>query len=160
MYGTLALLISFLLLPTKCVFDLLPRHMTPDGVILLITRVFQKKNPNHDDEPLFNFHSIIISSLAEILGLTASILMVERVGRIKPQALFFALGGAFSFILSLSASSGSSVVFLTVISFCLKMFEMGSSTLLWVTTAESLPTEIRTTGEIYRLFWAIPPSIF
>jgi hypothetical protein len=122
--------------------------MFPDGVILLITRVFQEKNPNHDDEPLFNFHSIIVSSSAEILGLTASILIVERVGRIKPQALFFALGGAFSFILSLSASSGSSVVFLTIISFCLKMFEMGSSTLLWVTTAESLPTEIRTTGEI------------
>jgi hypothetical protein len=131
------------------------RSTLQDGVILLITRVFQEKNPSNQDEPLFNFHSILISSSAEIVGLTASILIVESVGRIKPQAAFFFLGGVFSFIVSLSASSGSSVIFLTVISFCLKVVEMGSSTLLWVTTAEALPTEIRTTGEIHLFFYMI-----
>jgi len=114
------------------------------GVILLITRVFQEKSPGQ--EPLFNFSSILVSSSAEFLGLTASIIIVESVGRIRPQALFFFGGGIFSLLLSLSASAGLSVYFLTAIAFCLKVAEMGASTLLWVTTAESLPTEIRTTG--------------
>ena len=117
-----------------------------DGVILLVTRVFQEKSPGQ--EPLFNFSSILVSSSAEFLGLTASIIIVESVGRIRPQALFFFGGGIFSLLLSLSASAGLSVYFMTAIAFCLKVTEMGASTLLWVTTAESLPTEIRTTGKI------------
>lgn len=117
------------------------------GAIMIITRVFE--DDRHTDEtgnPVFNFRSIMISSSAEFLGLTTVILTVERIGRIRPQAFCLILGGILSLILSILASSGS-VTVLTVVSFFTRSVEMGASCLLWVTTAESLATEIRATGE-------------
>ena len=116
------------------------------GTIMIITRVFEDDSHADNGDPMFNFKSIVISSSAELLGLTVVILTVERVGRIRPQVICFFLGGVFSLILSISASSGS-VILLTAISFCAKSVEGGASCLLWVTTAESLTTDIRATGK-------------
>jgi len=117
------------------------------GTILTVTRVFEEDGVGNDGNLEFNYTSIFISSAAEFVGLTFVIMTVESVGRIWPMSLNFLLGGTFVLILALSAANGNvSGTFLTANAFFARSVEMGASCLLWVTTAEVLSTEIRSTG--------------
>ena len=70
---------------------------------------------------------------------------IDSVGRIPSQALSYIFGGAFLFSLSMAAGSANNTV-LTILAFFARAFEMMGSCTTWVTTAEILTTEIRTTG--------------
>ena len=78
------------------------------------------------------------------------ILMVDRFGRIAPQSFSYLFGGLFVLLLSMSARK--SLFLSTLAAFCARIFEMMATCLTWVTTAEVLSTEIRTTGKKRRLF--------
>jgi hypothetical protein len=130
------------------------------GTILIVTRVFMNDgrgdmNDYDDDDGgnhaavEFEYGSIFISSSAELLGLTFVIYTVDRIGRILPATCFFFLGGVFCLMLTVAAETSQPIAVLTLIAFCAKGVEMGSSCLLWVSTAELLPTEIRSTGNTY-----------
>jgi len=119
------------------------------GTILTVTRIFDADAVEGADAqggtPNFDYKAIFISASAEILGLFVVIQTVDSVGRIPTQAMSYIFGGIFIFSLSMSVGNASRNV-LTVLAFCARAFEMMGSCVTWVSTAEILPTEIRTTG--------------
>uniref|UniRef100_A0A7S0G731 Major facilitator superfamily (MFS) profile domain-containing protein n=2 Tax=Proboscia inermis TaxID=420281 RepID=A0A7S0G731_9STRA len=117
------------------------------GTILMITRIFTDTNDssNQTGHATFNYEAITISASSEIIGLTIAILAVNRIGRISPAVSSFLMGGTFAVVLAFSASS-KPIWFLTVIAFGARCVEMAGSSILWISTAEILPTELRSTG--------------
>jgi hypothetical protein len=95
----------------------------------------------------FDYWAIFTSASAEVAGTTLIILLVDRVGRIPSQALSYFAGGVSLLILCLLASQeDASRSHLIVFSFLTRMFFMTAICATWVSTAEILTTEIRTTG--------------
>jgi hypothetical protein len=95
----------------------------------------------------FDYWAIFTSASAEVAGTTLIILLVDRVGRIPSQALSYFAGGLSLLILCLLASQeDASRSHLIIFSFLARMFFMTAICATWVSTAEILTTEIRTTG--------------
>lgn len=118
------------------------------GTILAVTRVFDDEEVVEGDEhgvPHFDYKAIFISASAEILGLFIVIQTVDTFGRIPSQVGSYIFGGIFIFSLSMASGSANTTV-LTILAFLARAFEMMGSCVTWVSTAEILPTEIRTTG--------------
>mmetsp|Transcript_24391 Transcript_24391/g.44054 ORF Transcript_24391/g.44054 Transcript_24391/m.44054 type:complete len:518 (-) Transcript_24391:34-1587(-) len=119
------------------------------GTVLAVTRIFDADADEgadaQDGTPTFDYQAIFISASAEILGLFVVIQTVDSVGRIPTQAMSYIFGGIFLFSLAMSAGTASNNL-LTVLAFCARAFEMMGSCVTWVSTAEILPTEIRSTG--------------
>mmetsp|Transcript_6521 Transcript_6521/g.14754 ORF Transcript_6521/g.14754 Transcript_6521/m.14754 type:complete len:537 (+) Transcript_6521:201-1811(+) len=117
------------------------------GTILTVTRIFDADVEGADAQgvPSFDYKAIFISASAEIFGLFAVTQTIDSFGRIPSQVTSYIFGGIFLCSLSLSAGSLSNNS-LTVLAFFARAFEMMGSCVTWVSTAEILPTEIRTTG--------------
>lgn len=120
------------------------------GCILLVTRVFDAEaveaaERGEGGTPTFDYRAIFISASAEVLGLFIVIHTVDRMGRIPSQTASYIFGGGFLFSFAMLAGTASNST-LTGIAFCARMFEMMGSCVTWVSTAEILTTEIRTTG--------------
>jgi MFS family permease len=118
------------------------------GTILTVTRVFDAdavEGAADGGTPEFDYKAIFISASAEIVGLFVVIQTVDSIGRIPSQVMAYLGGGVFLFSLSMLADSANANV-LTVLAFFGRAFEMMGSCVTWVSTAEILPTEIRTTG--------------
>ena len=119
------------------------------GTILAVTRVFDPdaaEDANTDGGlPNFDYKAIFISSSAEIFGLFTVIQTVDSVGRIPSQVMSYIFGGIFVFSVTMAAGSANNTV-LTILAFFARAFEMMGACVTWVTTAEILTTEIRTTG--------------
>jgi len=119
------------------------------GTILTVTRVFDADDvegaETQGGTPDFDYQAIFISASAEILGLFVVIQTVDSFGRIPTQAMSYVGGGIFLFSLSMFAETADRHV-LTGLAFCARAFEMAGSCVTWVSTAEILTTEIRTTG--------------
>lgn len=119
------------------------------GTILTVTRIFDADAVEgadaHGGTPNFDYRAIFISASAEILGLFIVINTVDTFGRIPSQAASYIFGGLFLFSLTMSVGTANNTV-LTVLAFFARAFEMMGSCTTWVTTAEILSTEIRTTG--------------
>jgi hypothetical protein len=95
----------------------------------------------------FDYSAIFTSASAEVAGTTLIIFLVDRVGRIPSQALSYFAGGVSLLILCLLASQeDASRSHLIIFSFLARMFFMTAICATWVSTAEILTTEIRTTG--------------
>lgn len=95
----------------------------------------------------FRYGAIFASASSEIAGTTLVVFMIDRFGRIPSQVFSYLFGGIFTFIFCLVVSKGEAphgvLIFL---SFFARMFFMGGSCSTWVSTAEILSTDIRTTG--------------
>lgn len=119
------------------------------GTILAVTRVFDPEAGEnidaHGGTPGFDYKAIFISASAEIVGLVVVIQTVDSIGRIPSQVTAYICGGIFVFSLSMVANTANTTV-LTILAFCARAFEMMGSCVTWVSTAEILSTEIRTTG--------------
>ena len=118
------------------------------GTILTVTRVFDADAIEGAEAPggtpNFDYKAIFISASAEILGLFIVIQTVDSFGRIPSQVASYLSGGIFLFTLSMLQTMNNTV--LTIIAFFARAFEMMGSCTTWVTTAEILTTDIRTTG--------------
>jgi hypothetical protein len=132
------------------------------GAIIVIT-----DDPDQDGAESYNFDywAIFTSASAEVVGTTLIILLVDRIGRIPSQALSYFAGGCSLLILCLLASQEDpSRSHLIVFSFLARMFFMSASCATWVSTAEILTTDIRTTGHsaanaVARLSGAFSPYL-
>merc|ERR1711862_935545 len=113
------------------------------GTIMTVTKTFHSAGDTGADS--FDYKDIFISSSAEIVGTAIAIRTVDRIGRIKSQAIYYSLGGIFVFLLCLFSSSFRFAL-LVVIAFFARAFEMSASCCTWVSTAEVFGTEVRTTG--------------
>jgi MFS family permease len=122
------------------------------GVILAVSRIFDEDAMNDEQNeegggvPHFNYQAIFISASAEILALIVVIHTVDSLGRIPTQVMSYLFGGVCVFTLAMLAAVTSNSAALTTLAFLARALEMMGSCVTWVTTAEILTTEIRTTG--------------
>ena len=132
------------------------------GTIIAVTRVFEVSGGDAMDDDLgygaadddistgnagvqFDYQAIFISSSAELIGTALVVFLVGRAGRIASQVSAYLIGGICLFLLCFFAETGNRP-FLICVSFGARVCEMMGSCVTWVTTAEVLSTEIRTTG--------------
>ena len=139
------------------------------GTIIAVTLVFSVEDDTEQGgEGVFDFDygAIFASASAEVAGTTIVLLTVDRLGRIPSQVVSYAGGGIAVFAMCLGANSPDSVSreFLICMGFLARMFFMAATCTTWVSTAEILSTEVRTTGHasanaIARLFGAFSPFV-
>lgn len=129
------------------------------GTIIAVALVFSKAPTTHDTTSdsnhqryHFDFLGMIVSSSAEIAGVLCVSRTVDRFGRINCMSAYFLLGGMFILALCLleevqsATSNGDYRMELIVLAFFARMFVYSGSSIVWITTAEILTTEIRATG--------------
>ena len=122
------------------------------GSVQVITEIFADDGNEYldgDDETgySFDYSAIFVSATAEIAGTSLIMFLVDRLGRIRSQAYSYLAGGVSICLLCLLASNENTNRFLMiVIAFLARMFFMSASCATWVSTAEILTTEVRSTG--------------
>eukprot|EP00531_Pseudo-nitzschia_arenysensis_P014514 CAMPEP_0116157084 /NCGR_PEP_ID=MMETSP0329-20121206/23161_1 /TAXON_ID=697910 /ORGANISM="Pseudo-nitzschia arenysensis, Strain B593" /LENGTH=626 /DNA_ID=CAMNT_0003654179 /DNA_START=197 /DNA_END=2078 /DNA_ORIENTATION=+ len=134
------------------------------GAIMAVSIVFSntqsdknaESNDDDEEENKFNFDyvALLISSSAEIVGLTLAIVLVDWVGRVPTQVWGYAGGGFCLLLLGIldfrvaTTDDGKVPQRLHLIAFAFfsRMFIMGATAITWLHTAELLPTRFRATG--------------
>lgn len=121
------------------------------GTVMAITEIFDSKgDPGTDDEVgmgnHFDYGAIFVSNSAELLGTSIAIFGVDRFGRIPLQVVSYALAGVLVCSLYLAAAYDFDRTVLICFGFGARIFEMMGTCVTWVSTAEILTTEVRTTG--------------
>lgn len=127
------------------------------GTLLATTRVFASTTTSDNDDgdgsnlhvprEQFDYSAIFISSLAEVVGTTMVILVVDRIGRIPSQVISYAVAGVLLCLLCALAGLGAtSRRTLILLGFGARAFEMAGTCVTWVSTAEILTTDVRGTG--------------
>ncbi len=127
------------------------------GTIMVITEIFGATHTRNrmlgEEEATaakgtynFDYGAIFVSSSAELVGTTFAIFCVDRAGRIPLQVVSYALAGICVYFLCVLASQGAHRNALISLGFAARIFEMSGSCVSWVSTAEILTTEVRTTG--------------
>ena len=96
---------------------------------MVVTRAFQTEI--NEDEIVFDYTSIFISSTAEIVGTILVISTIDMLGRIASQVVFYTLGGIFVCLLCLTSNSALAFV-PTTIAFFARVFEMAATSCTWV----------------------------
>jgi len=118
------------------------------GAILAVTRIFETQA---DDENAldFDYSSLIVNSTSEIFGLLIVAYSIDRIGRVASQVWSYIIGGiALFFMCILAEQTGQKQHYLLfTLSYIARASEMVSSCVTWVSTAEVLDTEIRSTGK-------------
>jgi len=118
-----------------------------NGVVLAITRVFQNDS-SKGGTVSFNFGSIFVSALAEILGVFISAFTLDRAGRISSQVAYFALAGISVTGMLFMDPSNELKGFKTFYALSARTFETSATCITYITVVEVLTTEIRSTGEL------------
>ena len=120
------------------------------GTIMAITEIFDtEKEPGIEGQKganNFDYGAIFVSSSAELVGTTIAIFSVDSIGRIPLQVVAYAIAGVLVCSLYVSAANDSHRTVLIALGFSARIFEMTGSCVSWVSTAEILTTEVRTTG--------------
>jgi predicted MFS family arabinose efflux permease len=119
------------------------------GTIMATTRVFESShssNNDDSDETHFDYNAIFISNAAEIVGVSLVILIVDRLGRILSQVVSYLMTGVLLGLLCTLAEFGAHRSILVALGFAVRMFAMSATCVTWVSTAEMLTTDIRSTG--------------
>jgi MFS transporter, putative metabolite:H+ symporter len=121
------------------------------GTIFVITMIFaandENKNDN-DQEYSFDYKAIFAAGSAEWIGTSIALYTIDRYGRIPSQVMSYSAGGLLVWILcilqELDSTPPRRVMILFV--FGARLAFMCGSCTTWVSTAEMLTTDIRTTG--------------
>ena len=115
------------------------------GTIMTVTLIFQNVQKD-GNEFSFDYGAIFASCSAEFFGTTLVILTIDLIGRIPSQVTTFLLGGISVCFLCFAQSFDMPRIVLIAFAFLARLFIMAASCTTWVSTAEILPTDIRTTG--------------
>jgi MFS family permease len=116
------------------------------GTLLVTTRVFSYSDTTHHSGNVMDYNAIFVSSCAELVGTTVAIAVVDRIGRIQTQVLAFWMAGILLCLLCILAEWNAPRWALLILSFGARVFEMIGPSVIWISTAECLPTDIRGTG--------------
>lgn len=129
------------------------------GTIIAVSLVFSNTPETQDGTTQFDnqrYHfdylGLIVSSSAEVAGVTWVLITVDRFGRINCMSVYFFLGGFFMLSLCAMRESYASLpdqdhrIELIALAFFSRMFVYSGSSIVWITTAELLTTKIRATG--------------
>lgn len=115
------------------------------GTVLAITKVFERESGAHNTYS-FDYGAIFVSSTAEIVGTSIVIMSVDRIGRISSQVISYLLAGIAVCALCMLANLPTPRIILVSLGFGARVFEMAATCVTWVSTAEILTTEVRSTG--------------
>lgn len=110
---------------------------------MVVTRIFDETDdPNSPD---FDYVAIFLSSAAELLGTTLTILLIDRIGRVKTLiGAFFSAGISLLILCVLPEfTSRAMLIFFALVG---RAAEMSSACVVWISTTELLSTEILSTG--------------
>ena len=126
------------------------------GTILLVTLVFA----DGSDESIFDYGAILTSASAELAGTTLALFTMDRWGRVRLQTSAYLLGGVSVLGLCCSSSRWVRIVW----AFLGRLAFMCGSCTTWISTAEVLTTDVRTTGHaaanaVARLGGALSPYL-
>lgn len=126
------------------------------GTIQAVTLVFAEFEGNmrqfdEGEQFEYDYGAIIGSSMSEVIGQTAVLLLIDRWGRVPTQALAYACGAIAVFCLCFVAwmedtGTDTERFVLVLLAFSARMFIMAATSVTWVHTAEMLPTQIRNTA--------------
>jgi MFS family permease len=116
------------------------------GTIMVVTEIFDEENDSGQNTYDFDYGAIFVSSSAELIGTTFAISTVDTLGRIPLQVVSYTLAGISVCVLCILADRDTHRDTLIAFSFAARIFEMCGSCVTWVSTAEVLTTEVRTTG--------------
>jgi putative MFS transporter len=131
-------------IPLWCVWALF--GFTYYGLILFVARVYSKNSSSGDDNEQscsFDYSSIFINSLSELIGTTFGVVLIDRIGRVNTQMIFYLLSGLFVAMVSVPSLSSGGVL---AVAFVGRMCIMTASSSTWVLTPELYSTEYRTFG--------------
>ena len=134
------------------------------GTIIAVTLVFAETSEVLDAYS-FDYTAILASASAELAGTTIVLYSVDRIGRIPSQATSFLFGSISVFALCMLASLQNPLRWhLILTAFLSRMFFMAASCTCWVSTAEIMTTELRTTGHsaanaMARISGAVTPFV-
>jgi len=123
------------------------------GTMEAITSIFDDESKDSSKGMTtysFDYGAIFVSSSAELIGTSIAIFKIDTVGRIPLQVVSYAMAGISVCALCILASHDTHRGTLVAFSFCARIFEMIGSCVTWVSTAEILTTEVRTTGKNLR----------
>mmetsp|Transcript_17019 Transcript_17019/g.19676 ORF Transcript_17019/g.19676 Transcript_17019/m.19676 type:complete len:472 (-) Transcript_17019:118-1533(-) len=116
------------------------------SVIMTITRLFDAEEEDEEEDQLaFDYIAIFISASSELVGTALAIMVVDSFGRVKALVAAFLIGGSSLFmvcvfhdVLGRSAQVG--------FAFLSRASEMAAACITWISTAELLSTNMRSTG--------------
>lgn len=117
------------------------------GLILLVARMYntdQSDDDAGDGEKTcsFDYSNIFMNASSEMVGVFASSLVIDRMGRVKTQTLFYFMAGVAVFCTGLELPPTG----LLIMAMLGRGSIMGASCVTWVTTPEVYTTRNRTTG--------------
>jgi hypothetical protein len=112
------------------------------GIILFVSRVYSTSDEDDGTKCSFDYSAIFINSLSELLGTTLAILLIERIGRVKLQVIFYFLAGLFVALVGVKMSPSGTIA----VGFLGRLAVMTASNATWVLTPELYSTEYRTFG--------------
>ncbi|KDO33549.1 hypothetical protein SPRG_19183 [Saprolegnia parasitica CBS 223.65] len=110
------------------------------GIILLFPRLFAQSSSSSRET--FNYMSIFLAALAEVLGVLGTIAVVDRWGRRGTQIVLYGVAAAAV----LASAAEWSLWLLTLLAMLARAAIMGASSTTWLATPEAFPTHVRTTG--------------
>lgn len=113
------------------------------GVILFSTTIFQKNN--NDDDVLtcdFDYAPIFYAATSEIIGLYMLTWTIDSIGRVPTQIGCFLSVAIFVVLMSAKFNNDSTIIF----ALFARLFAISTNTVVWLTTPEFYPTEIRASG--------------
>lgn len=125
------------------------------GTVMAITEIFDDNSggtsssdnvQGQNGTNNFDYGAIFVSNSAELVGTTIAILSVDTLGRIPLQVAAYAIAGILVCSLYFAAANDWQRSALIALGFGARIFEMTGSCVSWVSTAEILTTEVRTTG--------------
>lgn len=126
------------------------------GGVIATTLVFaeshsaiQAESENRQATYHFDYVALFVSNSAEIVGTAVVVMTVDMAGRIPIQFVSYSLGGVLVLTLCILASSENHdhyYYIMVCLSFGVRMLMMAASCTTWVSTAEILTTDIRSTG--------------
>jgi MFS family permease len=131
-------------IPLWCVWTLF--GFTYYGLILFVARVYSNNSSNGDDNAAtcsFDYGSIFINSLSELIGTSFGVVLIDRIGRVNIQIVFYLLSGLFVAMVSVPNLSSGTII---AVAFVGRLCIMTASSSTWVLTPELYPTEYRTFG--------------
>lgn len=112
------------------------------GIVLLISRLFEKENDDDGYNCDFDYQEIFISAASELGGVIICALLIERTGRVKIQIGFYVSVAIFVLFIGVEMPGALLVLFSTAARMC----AMGATIVTWVATPELFPTRVRASG--------------
>ena len=112
------------------------------GIVLLISRLFEKETDDDGYNCDFDYQEIFISAASELGGVIICAFLIDRMGRVKIQVGFYVAVAVGVLLIGIKMPGSLLVVFSTIARMC----AMGATIVTWVATPELFPTRVRASG--------------